>query len=105
MQVTSLNPDLQKNLVASLELGLTTLGVDAVFTLCCDFIQVSQAEGRREGGLVYLRVPQSIHYTYLDCDCLLQVLGCHMIRQKLQASPIYEPLRPFLKLILNLILR
>ena len=36
-------PDLvriQKNLVASLELGLTALGVDAVFTLCCDFIQV-----------------------------------------------------------------
>ena len=50
-------------------------------------------------------MPQSIHYTYLDCDWLLQVLGCHMIRQKMQASPIYEPLRPFLKLILNLILR
>ena len=51
--MTSLNPDLQKNLVASLELGLTTLGVDAVFTLCCDFIQVSLAEqpwaGSREG--------------------------------------------------------
>ena len=30
----------QKNLVASLELGLAGLGVDAVFTLCCDFIQV-----------------------------------------------------------------
>jgi hypothetical protein len=27
-----------------------------------------------------------------------------MIRQKLQASPIYEPLRPFLKLLLDLIL-
>jgi len=57
--------------VASLELGLTALGVDAVFTLCCDFIQV---------------------------------LGCHMIRQKAQASPIYEPLRPFLKLLMDLIL-
>merc|ERR1712098_1025328 len=70
-KVTSLNPDLQKNLVASLELGLTSLGVDSVFTLCCDFIQV---------------------------------LGCHMVRQKQQSSPIYEPLRPFLKLLLDLIL-
>jgi len=70
-KITSLNPELQKNLVASLELGLTALGVDAVFTLCCDFIQV---------------------------------LGCHMIRQKQQSSPIYEPLRPFLKLMLDLIL-
>jgi len=70
-KVTQLEPGLQKNLVASLELGLTAIGVDAVFTLCCDFIQV---------------------------------LGCHMIRQKLQASPIYQPLRPFLKLLIDLIL-
>merc|ERR1711978_261811 len=70
-KITSLDPGLQKNLVASLELGLAGLGVDAVFTLCCDFIQV---------------------------------LGCHMIRQKAQASPIYEPLRPFLKLLMDLIL-
>ena len=39
-KITSLNPELQKNLVASLELGLTSVGVDTVYTLCCDFIQV-----------------------------------------------------------------
>ena len=38
--MTTLNPELQKNLVASLELGLTSIGVDTVYTLCCDFIQV-----------------------------------------------------------------
>merc|ERR1719341_1439338 len=70
-KVTTLNPDLQKNLVASLELGLTSIGVDTVYTLCCDFIQV---------------------------------LGCYMVRQKIQSSPIYEPMRPFLKLLLDLIL-
>ena len=57
--------------MASLELGLTNIGVDTVYTLCCDFIQV---------------------------------LGCYMVRHKLQATPIYEPLRPFLKLLLDLIL-
>ena len=40
-QITSLEPNLQKNLVASLELGLTSIGVDTVYTLCCDFLQVS----------------------------------------------------------------
>jgi len=70
-KITTLPPDLQKNLVASLELGLTSVGVDTVFTLCCDFIQV---------------------------------LGCYMVRQKLSSTPIYEPLRPFLKLLLDLIL-
>jgi len=70
-KITTLDPTLQKNLVASLELGLTNIGVDTVYTLCCDFIQV---------------------------------LGCYMVRHKLQATPIYEPLRPFLKLLLDLIL-
>jgi len=70
-KITSLNPDLQKNLVASLELGLTTVGVDTVYTLCCDFIQV---------------------------------LGCYMVRQNTRDSPVYEAMRPFLKLILDLIL-
>jgi len=70
-KITTLNADLQKNLVASLELGLISIGVDAVYTLCCDFIQV---------------------------------LGCYIVRQKLQSCPIYEPLRPFLKLLLDLIL-
>lgn len=41
-QITTLDPTLQKNLVASLELGLTNIGVDTVYTLCCDFIQVSK---------------------------------------------------------------
>ena len=41
MQITSLDQNLQKNLVASLELGLTTIGVDNVYTLCCDFLQVN----------------------------------------------------------------
>ena len=31
---------LQKNLIASLELGLLGIGVDSVYMLCCDFIQV-----------------------------------------------------------------
>jgi len=70
-KITSLNPELQKNLVASLELGLTSVGVDTVYTLCCDFIQV---------------------------------LGCYMVRQNKVDTPVYEPMRPFLKLILDLIL-
>merc|ERR1719204_1820633 len=70
-KITSLDPNLQKNLVARLELGFTSIGVDTVYTLCCDFIQV---------------------------------LGCYMVRHKLQDTPIYEPLRPFLKLLLDLIL-
>ena len=58
----------KKNLVASLELGLTALGVDAVFTLCCDFIQVQRI----------------CFNTCLDLS--YQVLGCHMIRQKAQVG-------------------
>ena len=36
-----LQADLQQSLVTSLQLGLTNLGVDPVFSLCCDFIQVN----------------------------------------------------------------
>ena len=32
---------MRRNLILSLELGFTTLGVDAVFVLCSDFVQVS----------------------------------------------------------------
>ena len=39
-KICTLNPELQGNLVRSLELGLTTVGVDSVYALCCDFIQV-----------------------------------------------------------------
>ena len=31
---------MRRNLILSLELGFTTLGVDAVFVLCSDFVQV-----------------------------------------------------------------
>ena len=89
-QITSLEPNLQKNLVASLELGLTSIGVDTVYTLCCDFLQVS-----------IIRLNLADYSLFLSS---LQVLGCYMVRQKLQDTPIYEPLRPFLKLLLDLIL-
>ncbi len=39
-KICNLNPDLQKNLVLSLELGLTAVGNDSVYQLCCDFVQV-----------------------------------------------------------------
>ena len=63
-KICNLNPELQKNLIASLELGLTGIGVDSVYTLCCDFIQV---------------------------------LCSFMHRTKKTDVPIYEALRPFLK--------
>ena len=63
-KICNLNPELQKNLIASLELGLTGIGVDSVYTLCCDFIQV---------------------------------LCSFMHRSKKTGVPIYEALRPFLK--------
>ena len=69
-----------------MELGLTSIGVDTVYTLCCDFIQVFK----------------EIKQTEVIFSC--QVLGCYMVRQKIQSSPIYEPMRPFLKLLLDLIL-
>ena len=40
-KICHLNPELQKNLMASLQLGLTGIGVDSIHILCCDFIQVS----------------------------------------------------------------
>ena len=39
-KICNLNLDLQKNLFASLELGLTGIGVDTVFNLSCEFLQV-----------------------------------------------------------------
>ena len=60
---------LQKNLIASLELGLLGIGVDSVYTLCCDFIQV---------------------------------LCSFMHRTKKTDVPIFEALRPFLK-VCNLV--
>lgn len=63
-KICTLNDDLLKNLMASLELGLTGIGVDSVHTLCCDFIQV---------------------------------LCSFIHRTKKTDVPIYEALRPFLK--------
>ena len=63
-KICALNPELQKNLVASLELGLTTVGVDTVYSLCCDFVQV---------------------------------LCAHMLRFRVRDAPMFEALRPFLK--------
>jgi len=70
-KVTGLPSALQQSLVTSLHLGLTSLGVDPVFSLCCDFIQV---------------------------------LGCYMVRNQVRDTPIYEQMRSFLKLFLDLIL-
>ena len=39
-KICYLNTELQKNLFASLELGLTGIGVDTVFNLSCEFLQV-----------------------------------------------------------------
>ena len=39
-KICNLNHDLRKNLFASLELGLTGIGVDTVFNLSCEFLQV-----------------------------------------------------------------
>ncbi|CAB4058836.1 unnamed protein product [Lepeophtheirus salmonis] len=71
-KICNLNPlELQNNLIASLELGLTTIaGVDCVFSLCCEFIQ-------------------SI--------CL------HIMETNNKDVPIYQSIRPFLKLILDLV--
>ena len=63
-KICHLNPELQKNLMASLQLGLTGIGVDSVYILCCDF---------------------------------LQVLCSFIHRSKKTNVPIFEALRPFLK--------
>jgi hypothetical protein len=55
--------DLLKNLLSSIELGLTTFGQDIII-LCSDFIQV---------------------------------LGTHIHTNSLQSAPVYEVLRPVLK--------
>jgi hypothetical protein len=62
-KVCQLPLDLLKNLLSSIELGLTTFGQD-ITTLCSDFIQV---------------------------------LGTHIHISNLQSAPVYEALRPFLK--------
>jgi len=62
-KVCQLPVDLLKNLLNSIELGLTTFGQD-VIVLCTDFIQV---------------------------------LGSHVYCNTLQNTPVYEALRPLLK--------
>jgi hypothetical protein len=62
-KVCQLPVDLLKNLLNSIELGLTTFGQD-VIVLCTDFIQV---------------------------------LGSHVYCNSLQNTPVYEALRPLLK--------
>lgn len=70
-KVVELQADLQQSLMKSLHVGLTAPGLDAVFTCCCDFIQV---------------------------------LGFYMVRNNKRDTPIYEQMRSFLKLYLDLIL-
>ena len=50
-KMCDLGADMERNLIRSLELGLTTLGVDSVYVLCCDFIQVL--------GCHFVRTPES----------------------------------------------
>lgn len=74
-KICSLNPpELLNNLMSSLQLGLTAVvGVDTVFSLCCDFIQAV-------------------------CNYII------VQSNKSISFPIYESLRPFLKLLLDLVL-
>ena len=83
-KICTLNADLQKNLIASLEVGLThSLGMsDTVYSLCCDFIQVV------------------CRHLYVICVVKSgqgKSLGPETIA-------MFEALRPFLKLMLDLIL-
>ena len=71
-KICSLNPELQKNLILSLELGLSAqLGLDSVFVLCCDFIIV---------------------------------LCGFMVQGDNRNTPMFEAMRPFLKLMMDQIL-
>ena len=63
LKVCQLPIDVFKNLITSVQLGLTTFGND-IISLCCDF---------------------------------LQVLCTYVYVNKLHATPVYETLRPFLK--------
>lgn len=63
-KICALDAELQKNLLLSVELGLTTLGVDSVYVLCCDF---------------------------------LHVLVTYIIKKNRRDAPIFEAVRPFLK--------
>lgn len=39
-KICNLNPEMQKNLILSLKLGLESPGMDNIYTLCCDVIQI-----------------------------------------------------------------
>lgn len=86
-KICTLNGNLQKNLIASLEVGLTqSLGMsDTVYSLCCDFIQVLC---RHLYVLCVVKQGQSATGPSLSPETMA----------------IFEALRPFLKLILDLIL-
>jgi hypothetical protein len=78
-KVISLEPGLQENLVNSLQLGLTSLGVDNVFTLCCDFIQVLLIVNYSKtfSGNVQIVISLSVKgfFWYLIYGSLLRQLG------------------------------
>ena len=70
-KICGMTDDLRKNLIGSLELGLTGIGGDSVYTICCDFIQVLVmfiVKKRKQDGA-------NLHMT----------------------APMYEAMRPFLK--------
>ena len=89
-KICSLNQCLQKSLIASLEVGLTqSLGMsDTVYSLCCDFIQVLC---RHLYVLCIVKRAQSAS------DC-----GPSSLSQ--ESISMFESLRPFLKLMMDLIL-
>jgi len=73
-KICNLQPDLQRNLVVSLELGLTTsVGNDTVYQLCCDFVQVL-------------------------CSYMFRA------KKSADTTPLFEAMRPFLRLLMDLIL-
>ena len=92
-KVCQLPVDLLKNLLNSIELGLTTFGQD-VIVLCTDFIQVL-------GTHVYCNSLQNTP-VYEALRPLLKVrhdpgVRSHVYCNSLQNTPIYEALRPLLK--------
>ena len=85
-KICALNLSLQKNLIASLEVGLTqSLGMsDTVYCLCCDFIQVL------------------CRHLYVLCIVKQGQTGASSLSS--ETISIFEGLRPFLKLMMDLIL-
>ena len=85
-KICALNTELQKNLIASLEVGLTqSLGMsDTVYSLCCDFIQVLS------------------RHLYILCVVKRQIPGSASLSP--ETISMFEGLRPFLKLMMDLIL-